>query len=85
MLLLTIMRCSSYINVIRRTLVFAAMDTTSAAISRVLHQLAIHPDVQEKLRAEVTEAYHHQDEDIDFNNIAALPYLNAVIKETLRV
>lgn len=61
------------------------MDTTSSAISRILHQLAIHPEAQEKLRAEVIEAYRNQDELIDFNNLTALPYLDAVIKETLRV
>lgn len=61
------------------------MDTTSSAIARVLHLLAQNPAVQEKLREEVTEAYHHQDEAIDFNNVTALPYLDAVIKETLRV
>ncbi|PPQ92413.1 hypothetical protein CVT25_009902 [Psilocybe cyanescens] len=76
---------SHHTNVICRTLIFTAMDTTSSAISRVLHQLAIHPEVQERLRAEVTEAYHNQDETIDFSNLAALPYLDAVIKETLRV
>lgn len=73
------------IHVAFRTLVFTATDTTSGAIARVLHLLAQHPDVQEKLRAEVTEAFQHQDEAIDFNNVSALPYLEAVIKETLRV
>lgn len=68
-----------------RTLVFTATDTTSGAIARVLHLLAQHPEVQEKLRAEVTEAFHHQDEAIDFNKVSALPYLEAVIRETLRV
>ncbi|KAH9478197.1 Cytochrome P450 monooxygenase 81 [Psilocybe cubensis] len=66
-------------------LVFTAMDTTSTAIARVLHLLALNPDVQERLRAEVVEAYHHNDDAIDFNNLSALPYLDAIIKETLRV
>lgn len=61
------------------------MDTTASATARILHQLALHPEVQEKLRAEVIEAYNHQDDAIDFNNVAALPYMDAVIKETLRV
>lgn len=61
------------------------MDTTSGAIARTLHLLAQHPEVQTKLRAEITEAYHHQDEAIDFSNLTALPYMDAVIKETLRV
>jgi cytochrome P450 len=68
-----------------RTLIFTATDTTSGAIARLLHLLALHPHVQDRLRAEVIEAYHHQDEAIDFNNVSALPYMDAVIRETLRV
>ena len=32
------------------------MDTTSNALSRIMHQLAQHPTVQDKLRAEIVEA-----------------------------
>ncbi|KAH0585048.1 hypothetical protein H2248_008316 [Termitomyces sp. 'cryptogamus'] len=36
--------------------IFAATDTTSDALSHTLHLLALHPDIQERLRAEVTES-----------------------------
>jgi len=32
------------------------MVTTSAALARILHVLAQHPDVQERLRKEITES-----------------------------
>ncbi|ETW82355.1 hypothetical protein HETIRDRAFT_416564 [Heterobasidion irregulare TC 32-1] len=38
------------------TLIIAAMDTTSAALSRILYLLSQNTDVQDKLRAELTRA-----------------------------
>ncbi|KAH9034585.1 cytochrome P450 [Lactarius pseudohatsudake] len=37
-------------------IVLAATDTTSSALSRILHLLALHPDIQDKLRKELKEA-----------------------------
>ena len=68
----------------RRTLVFAATDTTSSALSRILHLLAEHPNVQEKLRAEIVEARRERG-DLDFDDLFQLPYLEAVCRETLRL
>lgn len=71
--------------VIVRTLIFAAMDTTSSALSRTLHLLATHPDVQEKLRQELMEAKSAQDGDLTYDQLVSLPYLDAVCRETLRM
>ncbi|KAJ3548741.1 hypothetical protein NM688_g5258 [Phlebia brevispora] len=65
------------------TLVFAATDTTSNALSRTLDLLAKHPDVQEKLRTELLEA--GQGQDISYDQLVDLPYLDAVCRETLRL
>ncbi|KAH9890482.1 cytochrome P450 [Cubamyces lactineus] len=68
-------------------LVMAAMDTTSNALSRILHQLAKHPDVQEKLREEVFLARDDGTgklRDLDYDEVMELPYLDAVCRETLR-
>ncbi|THG93019.1 hypothetical protein EW026_g8090 [Hermanssonia centrifuga] len=65
------------------TLVFAATDTTSSAISRVLHLLAQHQDVQEQLRKEIVDARHGQ--DISYDQLLELPLLDAVCRETLRL
>ncbi|KAI0716435.1 cytochrome P450 [Earliella scabrosa] len=65
------------------SILFAAMDTTSNAMSRTLQLLAQHPDVQERLRREVVEARTHG--DLDYDQLHALPYLDAVCRETLRL
>ena len=63
----------------------AGMDTTSNAMSRVLHLLALHPDVQDKLRAELVNARETYGEDVPFDDLMALPYLDAICRETLRL
>ncbi|TEB26355.1 cytochrome P450 [Coprinellus micaceus] len=67
------------------TLTFAAMDTTSNALSRILYLLSEHPEVQERLRGDVTQAYTHHGGDMDYETLNALPYLDAVCRESLRV
>ncbi|KAJ3767707.1 cytochrome P450 [Lentinula raphanica] len=68
------------------TLLFAATDTTSSALSRLLFLLAKHPEVQEKLRQEVIEARRNNNgEDLSYNEINSLPYLDAVCRESLRL
>lgn len=65
---------------------FAGMDTTSNGISRVLHLLSEAPEVQERLRGEVTEAYERWDDQYPtYDELNTLPFLDAVCKETLRV
>ena len=63
------------------------MDTTSNALSRILHVLALHPSAQEKLRTELIEAHGGPDGDADlsYDALDKLPYLDAVCRETLRV
>ncbi len=61
------------------------MDTTSNAMSRTLHLLAEHPNVQEKLRREVIQARAAVGGDLDYDQLHALPYLDAVCRETLRL
>ncbi|KAI5835765.1 cytochrome P450 [Schizophyllum commune Tattone D] len=66
------------------TLIFAAMDTTSSALSRTLSLLVQHPDVQEQLRAEIRAA--RKDHDVlSYDQLDSLPYLDAVCRETLRL
>ncbi|KIM39744.1 hypothetical protein M413DRAFT_74240 [Hebeloma cylindrosporum] len=65
------------------SLTFAAMDTTSGALGRILFLLSIHQDVQNKLRQEIREA--RKSGDLSYDELVALPYLDAVCRETLRV
>jgi cytochrome P450 len=67
------------------SLTFAAMDTSSSAISRILYLLAEHQDVQDKLRSELLEAKTNNDgQELDYDQLMTLPYLDAVCRETLR-
>ncbi|RPD55311.1 cytochrome P450 [Lentinus tigrinus ALCF2SS1-7] len=72
------------------TFILAGMDTTSNALSRILHILAQHPTAQDKLRAEIREARgcgNSVDDgtDISYDDLVKLPYLDAVCRETLRL
>jgi cytochrome P450 len=62
----------------------AATDTTSSALSRVLHLLALHPDVQDKLRKELKEAFE-DNEELTHDQLVSLPFLEAVCRESLRL
>lgn len=67
-------------------LIFAAMDTTSSALARILQLLSEHQDVQDRLREEVRSAYKSSDSgNLDYDTLHELPYLEAVCRETLRL
>ena len=59
------------------------MDTTANALTRTLQVLAEHPEEQEKLRSELAEARNGN--DISYDALDKLAYLDAVCRETLRV
>jgi len=58
-------------------LVFAAADTTSGSLARLLQQLALHPEVQAKLSKQV--------ENTPLEKLDEVPLLDAVVAETLRL
>lgn len=62
---------------------FAAMDTTSNTLARILLSLAENPAVQQRLRTEIIDAFHGG--ELDYDHLMSLPYLNAVCRETLRL
>ncbi|KAF9064450.1 cytochrome P450 [Rhodocollybia butyracea] len=68
------------------TFIFAAMDTTSNGMSRILHLLSSHQDAQDKIRQEIIQARsQHQGNRLSYDELVALPYLDAVCRETLRL
>ena len=60
------------------------MDTTSSAIARFLYLLSAHQDVQSKLRQEIVEVRKLYG-NLDYDKLLALPYLDAICRETLRL
>ncbi|KAF5343165.1 hypothetical protein D9758_017051 [Tetrapyrgos nigripes] len=65
-------------------LIFAAMDTTSSALARILHLISSRPHVQDKLRQEILDA-RRDNKDIPYDQLVSLPYLDAICRETLRL
>ena len=59
------------------------MDTTSNALARTLQLLAQHPEAQARLRTELREV--HELDDIPYDELVGLPYLDSVCRETLRL
>lgn len=51
----------------------------------LLWELAHHPEVQEKLFKEICEVMPSPTSSVPYDELANLPFLKAVIKETLRV
>ena len=66
------------------TLLFAGQDTSAATLSWTLHLLTIHPHVQTKLAEEVCREVS-ADETLSKKLLARLPYLDAVLKESMRL
>ncbi|KAI0537722.1 cytochrome P450 [Xylaria digitata] len=65
----------------------AGSDTTSITLSAILYYLLRHPDCMRKLRSEIEEfrAAGLVSDSFGFKETQQMPYLQAVIKETLRV
>jgi cytochrome P450 len=64
------------------SLIFAGYETTATVIAWILHELALNPDHQKALRNEVSAS----PSDPSFDDLhSGLPFLDAVVNETLRV
>ncbi|KAF9254261.1 cytochrome P450 [Marasmius fiardii PR-910] len=63
----------------------AGSDTTSISLSYFLWELTRRPDITKKLQAELDEAMHDSKVIPDISVLQELPYLNAFIKEGLRL
>ncbi|XP_002133517.2 probable cytochrome P450 311a1 [Drosophila pseudoobscura] len=65
------------------TFVFAGVDTTTAAMSFVLYALAMNPEAQDRLQEELRQL--PPGISIDLDTLNELPYLDALLKEVLRL
>lgn len=62
----------------------AGMDTTGAAVDWAMAELLANPSAMAKLREELAGTVHDA-EMVEMADLAQLPYLRAVVKETLRL
>ncbi|XP_065773612.1 cytochrome P450 4F3 isoform X1 [Muntiacus reevesi] len=68
------------------TFMFEGHDTTASGLSWVLYNLAKHPEYQERCRQEVQELLKDREsKEIEWDDLAQLPFLTMCIKESLRL
>ena len=66
-------------------LLVAGYDTTGSTLAYCCYDLSKNPDVQDRLRAEVEDACDlDPDQDITYDQLQSMTYLDQVINETLR-
>lgn len=67
------------------TIVIAGNETTALSLAYIILLLAMYPDCQEKVFEELHSVFDSQDEEMSYEHIQQLPYLDRVIKEGMRV
>ncbi|XP_036613813.1 cytochrome P450 4F3-like [Trichosurus vulpecula] len=68
------------------TFMFGGHDTTASGLSWVLYNLAQHQEHQEHCRQEIQELLRgRQPEEIEWDDLAQMPFLTMCIKESLRM
>ncbi|XP_026318080.1 cytochrome P450 9e2-like [Hyposmocoma kahamanoa] len=63
----------------------AGFESVSTALSFLLYELAINPDVQDKLYQEIKENEAKNNGQFDYNSIQNMVYMDMVVSETLRL
>ena len=73
-------------DITAQVLVFflGAYDTVSSLIAFVAYELAINPTIQKRLRQEIRKFGKRSDDDITYENLLEIKYLDMVITEMLR-
>ena len=66
---------------ISQALIFfiAGFETSSTTMSNALYELALHQDIQDKLRSEIKEVMK-KDEQLTYDNVKNMKYLDKVVK-----
>ena len=70
-------------DITSRTLLFGATDTSGGTTARILQSLAEHPDIQDRLRQEVSQS--GSGDELSYDELMELPLLDAVVRETMRL
>ncbi|MGS0740504.1 cytochrome P450 [Glaciimonas sp. GG7] len=66
------------------TLLLVGEDTTANTLSWVIYFMAQYPEVQEKMQIEIDSILNTVGRPLDIKSLDQLPYIEAVVKETLR-
>lgn len=63
----------------------AGFETSSSAMSFALYELALQPELQDKLRKEINEVNERNNGKLTYESINSMEYMSMVLNETLRL
>ncbi|XP_059085965.1 probable cytochrome P450 6a18 [Tigriopus californicus] len=63
----------------------AGFETTASTLATLCYNLANHPEIQDRLRAEINTVIDEHDGRIDYDSVHHMKYLEACINENLRL
>ncbi|KAF7988088.1 hypothetical protein HCN44_007582 [Aphidius gifuensis] len=63
---------------------FGGFESSSSLMSFAAHEIAANPEIQKKLQNEIDEMFEKTNEDVTYEAVNGLVYLDAVINEALR-
>ncbi|KAJ4432913.1 hypothetical protein ANN_15170, partial [Periplaneta americana] len=66
------------------SILFAGFEMTSSTLTYALYELAFNNEIQDRLRAEITEVLDKHDQQVTYESIQQMTYLDMVVTETLR-
>ncbi|CAH8252223.1 unnamed protein product [Arabidopsis lyrata] len=66
-------------------MIFRGTDTVAILVEWVLARMVLHQDIQDKLYKEIASATSNNTRSLSDSDIPELPYLQAIVKETLRL
>nr|XP_027194144.1 cytochrome P450 3A8-like [Dermatophagoides pteronyssinus] len=81
---------SKYLNddeIVAQSFIFfiAGYETTASTLTFALYELAMNPDIQEKLYEEIMTEIINDGKPLDYDHVMKLQYLDAILAETLRL
>ncbi|XP_021925282.1 cytochrome P450 6j1-like [Zootermopsis nevadensis] len=62
----------------------AGLETSATVLSFALYELALHSEIQQRLRAEMTQVLDKHHGELTYDGIREMSYLDMVVRETLR-
>jgi cytochrome P450 family 6 len=61
------------------TFLLAGYDTSASTLSFALYELALHPEIQQSLRAEILQVRSKHDGELTYDGIQDMSYMDRVV------
>jgi cytochrome P450 len=61
------------------TFLVAGYETSGSVLNFALYELALHPEIQQRLRAEILQVLSEHDGQLTYKGIQHMPYLDRVL------